>query len=124
MLTTNLSSQVLGTKPIKYVLHKSFTDGYKFVKKNVAIALETLVGSLNHYIEQCDKVRLYQKKICADSDNTFTFLQKLRKNEDAITLSVDKGFIEYIKTTEKIVCDLKRFQDFLYRNFHETKIMK
>ena len=62
MLTTNLSSQVLGAKPLKYALHKSFTDAYKFVKENVAIALEALAGSLNHYVEQCDKVRLYQKK--------------------------------------------------------------
>ena len=49
------------------------------------------------------------------------FLQKLRKSEDAIIPSVDKRFIEYIRTTENIVCDLKRFQDFLYRNFHEHK---
>ena len=46
----NLSSQVLDTKPLKYGLHQSFTDKNKFVKRNVAVELESLAASLDHML--------------------------------------------------------------------------
>ena len=56
----NLSSQVLDTKQLKYGLHKSFTDKNKFVKRNVAVKLESLAASLDHYVEQSNKEAFYE----------------------------------------------------------------
>ena len=50
VLVINLPSQVLDTKPLKYGLHQSFTDKNKFVKRNVAVELESLAASLDHML--------------------------------------------------------------------------
>ena len=55
MPVINLSSQVLHTKPLKYGLHQNLTDKNKFVKRNIAVELEALTASLDHYVEQSDK---------------------------------------------------------------------
>ena len=55
MPVINLSSQVLHTKPLKYGLHQTLTDKNKFVKRNIAVELEALAASLDHYVEQSDK---------------------------------------------------------------------
>ena len=54
------SSQVLDTKALKYGLHQSFTDKNKFVKRNVAVELEGLAASLDHYVKQSDKEAFYE----------------------------------------------------------------
>ena len=96
----NLSSQVLDTKPIKYRLHQNFIDENKFVKRNVAVELEALGASLDHYVQQSDReafheylrlcTNIIKQKIYTDKDDTFTSLQNLRKNKDIVTLSADK----------------------------------
>ena len=55
VVVINLSSQVLDTKRLKYRLHQSFTDKNKFVKRNVAVEIEALAASLDHYVKQSDK---------------------------------------------------------------------
>ena len=88
----NSSSQVLDTKPLKYGLHQGFTDKNKFVKRNVAVEHEGLAASLDHYVKQSDKKAFHEyllsrasiitKNIYTDKDDTFTSLQKLRKNKE------------------------------------------
>ena len=74
----NLSSQVLDTKPVKYVSNQSFTGKNKFVKWRVAVETLWISSFMNNIIT---------KSIYADKDNTFTSLQKLRKNKDSHTIS-------------------------------------
>ena len=86
------SSQVLDTKPLKYGLHQSFTDKNKFVKRSVAVELEGLAASLDHYVKPSDKEAFHEyllsrasiitKNIYTDKDDTFTSLQKLRRNKE------------------------------------------
>ena len=47
VLAINLSPQVLDTEPLKYGLHQRFTDENKFIKRNVALELESLAASLD-----------------------------------------------------------------------------
>ena len=85
------------------------------------------------------------KNIYTNKDRTFTSLQKLRKNKNIIILSADKesctvilnksdyvqkvdqmiedGITEgnYIEISDNILCDLKRFQNFLYRHLYKHK---
>ena len=131
----------------------------KFVKRNVAVERESLGASLDHYVEQSNKEAFHEylcsckniiiKNTYTDKDDTFTSLQKLRKDKDMVILSADKksctvilkksdyvwqvdqmiedGITEgkYIETSNNTLCDLKRFQDFLHRHlFINTKIMK
>ena len=42
----NLSTENINTTPLRYGLHRSFTDKNKYVKRNVAVELETLAGFL------------------------------------------------------------------------------
>ena len=100
MPVINLSLQVLDTKPLKYGLHNSFSDKNKFVKRSVAVELESLAASLDHYVAQSNKeafreylrscINIITKNIFTDKDDTFTSLQKLRKNKGIVTLSADK----------------------------------
>ena len=88
----NSSSQVLDTKPLKYGLHQGFTDKNKFVKRNAAVEHEGLAASLDHYVKQSDKKAFHEyllsrasiitKNIYTDKDDTFTSLQKLRRNKE------------------------------------------
>ena len=85
---------------VKYGLHQSFTDKNQFVKRNVALELESLAASLDHYVERSHKEAFHEylhsctntitKNIYTNKDGTFTSLQKLRKNKDIIILSADK----------------------------------
>ena len=85
------------------------------------------------------------KKYLYRQNDTFTSLQKLRKNKDIIILSADKEsctvifnksdyvrkvdqMIEdditegnYIETSDNTLCDLKRFQVFLYCHLYKHK---
>ena len=151
----NLSSQVLDAKPLKYGLHQSFTDKSKFVKRNVVVEFEALAASLDHSVKQSDKkafgeylgscTNIITKNIYKDKYDTFTSLQKFRKNKDmVILLAVKESCIviltknnyvckidqmiedsitedKYIKTSDNILCDLKQSQVFLYRPFYKHK---
>ena len=100
VLVINLSSQVLDTKPLKHGLHQSFTDKNKFVKRNVAVELESLACSLDHYAEESNNEAFYEylrlctniitKNTHTNKNDTFTSLQKLRKSKDGVILSADK----------------------------------
>ena len=46
VLILNLSTENINTTPLRYGLHRSFTDKNKYVKRNVAVELETLAGFL------------------------------------------------------------------------------
>ena len=39
-------------KPLKYSLHHSFTDKNKYVKRNIAVELESLAASLDEFVDQ------------------------------------------------------------------------
>ena len=60
----NLSSQVLDTKQLKFGLHQSFTDKSKFFKRNVAVELEALAASSDHYFWQFDKEAFHEYLCC------------------------------------------------------------
>ena len=146
----NLSSQVLETKPLKYGLHLSFTDKKKFVKRNVAVELESLAASLDHHVEQSNKEAFHEylrsctniitKNIYTDKDDTFTSLQKLRKNKDIIILSVGKESCtvmlnksDYVRKVDQMIEDCitegnyietSDFKIFFIIIFINTKIMK
>ena len=67
MPVINLSYQDLDTKPFKYGLPQFFTDKDKFVKRKVAVELETLAASLDHYIEQSNKESFHKYlRSCTD----------------------------------------------------------
>ena len=85
------------------------------------------------------------KNIYTDKYDTFTSFQKFRKNKDMVILlavkescmvtlnkndyvckidqMIENNITEgkYIKTSHNILCDLKRFQVFLYRHFYKHK---
>ena len=52
VLVINLSSEDLDTKPLKYGLHHSFTDKNKYVKRNIAVDLESLAMSLDKFVDK------------------------------------------------------------------------
>ena len=80
MPVINLSSQGLDTKPFKHGFHQDFNDKNMFFKRNVAVELEALAASLDHYVPQSDEkvfhgyLRSYSniitKNIYTDKDDT------------------------------------------------------
>ena len=82
--------------------HQSFTDKNKFIKRNVAVELEAVGDSFDHYVKQSDKAAFHEylrsftniitKNIYTDKDSFFTSLHKLRKNKDIVILSADSIF--------------------------------
>lgn len=68
--------------------------------RNVALEIEALATSLNHYAEQSSKkafreylsscTSVITKITYIDKDDTFALLQKPRKNKDIIIPSADK----------------------------------
>ena len=96
----SLSSEDLDTKPLKYGLHHSFTDKNKYVKRNIALELESLVRSLIKFVDQSLKeffhkslrssTNVLAKNIYSDKDTTFKSLNSLRKNNDIVVLAADK----------------------------------
>ena len=81
----NLSSEDLDTKPLKYGLHHSFTDKNKYVKRNIAVELESLATSLDKFINHSLKEFFHEylrsstnvlaKNIYSDKDTTFKSLK-------------------------------------------------
>ena len=99
--------------------------------------------AFHEYLRSC--ANIITKNIYTDKGSTFTSLQKLGKNKDIVIISAGKesstvtlnnndyvckvdqiiedGITEckYIETSDDTLWDLKRFQDFLYRNLYKTK---
>ena len=81
----NLSSEDLDTKPLKYGLHHSFTDKNKYVKRNIAVELESLATSLDKFINHSLKeffreylrssTNVLAKNIYSDKGTTFKSLK-------------------------------------------------
>ena len=96
----NLFSKDLDTKPLKYGLHHSFTDKNKYVKRNLAVELNSLATSLDTFVDQSLKeffheylrfsINFLAKHIYSDKDTTFKSLNSLRKNKDIVALQVNK----------------------------------
>ena len=118
----NLSSEDLDTKPLKYGLHHSFTNKNKYVKRNIAVELESLATSLEKFVDQSLKEFFHEylrsstnvlvKNIYSDKDATFKSLHSLRKNKDIVVLATDKESCtvilnkdDYIKTVNDIIED-------------------
>ena len=51
----NLSTENINAAPLRYGLHHSFTDKNKYVKRNVAVELETLTGVLDAHVAHTEK---------------------------------------------------------------------
>ena len=47
-------------EPLKYGLHHSYIDQNKYVKRNVAVELESLSITLDKYIELSSKVNVHE----------------------------------------------------------------
>ena len=56
----NLSTENINTTPLRYGLHHSFTDKNKYVKKNVAVELETLAGFLDPHVTHREKESFHE----------------------------------------------------------------
>ena len=117
----NLSSEDLDMKPLKYGLRHSFTNKNKYVKRNIAVELESLATSLDKFADQSLKEFFHEylrsstnvlaKNIYSDKDATFKSLNSLRKNKDVV-LAADKESCtvilnkdDYIKKVNNIIED-------------------
>ena len=118
----NLSSEDLDTKPLKYSLHHSFTDKNKYVKRNIAVELESLAMSLDKFVDQSLKeffhgylrssTNVLAKNIYSVKDVTFKSLNSLGKNKDVVVLAANKESCtvilnkdDYIKKANNIIED-------------------
>ena len=86
----NLSTENINTAPLRYELHHSFTDKNKYVKRNVAVELETLAIVLDSHITQrekasfheylCSATNIITKNVYSDMDNTYKSLRNLTRS--------------------------------------------
>ena len=80
----NLSSEDFDTKPLKYGLDHSFTDKKRYVKRNIAVELESLATSLDKFVDHSLKELFHEylrssaniliKYIYGGKDTTFKSL--------------------------------------------------
>ena len=56
----NLSTENINTAPLQYGLHHSFTDKNKYVKRNVAVELETLARVLDAHVTCTEKESFHE----------------------------------------------------------------
>ena len=86
----NLSTENINTTPLWYRLHHSFTDKNKYVKRNVAVELETLAIVLDSHITHrekasfheylCSATNIITKNVYSDMDNTYKSLRNLTRS--------------------------------------------
>ena len=122
VLQINLSCEDLDTKPWNYGLHHSFTDKNKYVKRNIAVELESLATSLDKFVDQSlnesfheylrSSTNVLAKNIYIDKDTNFKSLDRLRKNKDIVALEAEKESCtvilnkdDYIKNVNDIIDD-------------------
>ena len=60
----NLSTENINTTPLRYGLHHSFTDKNKYVKRNVAVELQTLARVLDAHITHTEK-EYFHEYLCS-----------------------------------------------------------
>ena len=85
----NLSSASLDLSLLKYGLHQSFVDKHKYVKRNVAVEMESIALWLDNYVDFSMKETFHEflrpstniisNKIYSEKDNTVKLLSPLIK---------------------------------------------
>ena len=50
----NKSSEELNVRKLKYGLHHSYANKYKYIKRDIAVAFELLATILNPFVNQSD----------------------------------------------------------------------
>lgn len=96
----NLSSYVLDTTCLNNGLNHCFIDKNKFVKRNIAVELESLAHIVDSNVPAEVKEDFHEylrgitnkfaQNIYHTKDNTFKSLKELRNNKDIVILSGDK----------------------------------
>ena len=74
-------------------------DKDKYVKRNVAVELETLVRFLDHHVTHREKESFHEhlrsatnitRNVYSDVDNTYKSLSNLKTNNNIVVLAADK----------------------------------
>ena len=115
----NLSSASLDLSLLKYGLHQSFVDKHKYVKRNVALEMESVALRLHNYVDVSMKETFHEflrsstnmsNNIYSEKDNTVKLLSPLIKNDKIVILAADKETCtvilnksDYIKKVNKII---------------------
>ena len=115
----NLSSAFLDLSSLKYGLHQSFVDKHKYVKRNVALEMESVALRLHNYVDVSMKETFHEflrsstnmsNNIYSEKDNTVKLLSPLIKNDKIVILAADKETCtvilnksDYIKKVNKII---------------------
>ena len=96
----NLSSESLDLSSLKYGLHQSFVDKNKYVKRNVAVGMESIAVRLDKYVDISRKETFHEflksstniisNNIYSERDNTVKLLSPLIKNDKIVILAADK----------------------------------
>ena len=96
----NLSSASLDLSLLKYGLHQSFVDKHKYVKRNVAVEMESVALRLDNYVDVSMKETFHEflrsstniisNNIYSEKDNTVKLLSPLIKNDKIVILAADK----------------------------------
>ena len=96
----NLSTENINTAPLQYGLHHSFTDKNKYVKRNVAVELETLARVLDAHVTHtenesfheylCPATNIITKNVYSDVDNNYKSLSNLINNKSIVILAAEK----------------------------------
>ena len=146
-----LSTENINTAPLRYGLHHRLMDKDIYVKRNVAVELETLARFLDHHVTHRESfhehlrsaTNIITRNVYSDVDNTYKSLSSLKTNNNIVVLAADKATCtvtlnrtdyqnkvnnminegiakeKYVETVDNTHKDLKRFQDFLYRNLYK-----
>ena len=95
-----LSTENINMAPLRYGLHHSFTDKNKYVKRNVAVELETFARFLDPHVTHrknesfheylCSASNTITKNIYSDDNNTYKSLSNLINNTNIVVLAADK----------------------------------
>ena len=85
---------------LKYGLHQSFVDKHKYVKRNVAVEMESVALRLDNYVDVSMKETFHEflrsstniisNNIYSEKDNTVKLLSPLIKNDKIVILAADK----------------------------------
>ena len=96
----NLLTENINTTPLRYGLHHSFTDKNKYIKRNVAVEIETLARFLDPHVPHREKEYFHEylrsatniiiKNVYSDVDNTYKSLSNLLNNKNIVVLAAGK----------------------------------
>ena len=95
----NLLSASLDLSLLKYGLHQSFVDKYKYVKRNDAVEMESVALRLDNVDVSMKETfheflrsstNIISNNIYSEKDNTVKLLSPLIKNDKIVILAADK----------------------------------